>query len=229
MIHVGTSGWQYPPWRGRFYPPDLPAKKMLGWYAQQFDTVEINHSFYKKPTAKVLRGWAAQVPPQFRFSLKAWQGITHHRRLRDCEGAVRQFARAARSLKERLAPVLYQVPPNLKADSSLLRDFLAVLPPDLRAAFEFRHASWFTDQTWDALRGAGAALCIAESEDLATPFVRTAGFGYFRLRRLDYDQAALRRWAEKVRAFEEAYVYFKHEDEARGPAFARKLLGLLED
>lgn len=199
MIHVGTSGYNYDAWYGSFYPEDLPAKKMLSYYASQLDTVEINYSFYRKPTPKILEGWAAQVPENFRFALKAWQRITHQKRLKDCAEFVTAFAEVARTLGPRLAPVLYQLPPNLKADVPLLRDFLLQLPRDLRAAFEFRHESWFSDETYAALRDNGAALCVAESEDLSTPLVRTAPFGYFRLRRLDYSEADLRKWAEAVR------------------------------
>ena len=227
-VHVGTSGYNYEAWRGSFYPQDLSSKKMLGYYAERFDTVEINYSFYRKPTQKILEGWAAQVPERFRFALKAWQRITHQKRLRETGELVSSFAEAARALGSRLAPVLYQLPPNLKADVPLLRDFLNQLPRDLRAAFEFRHASWFSDETYSALRDAGAALCVAESDDLATPAVRTADFGYLRLRRLDYDAAALARWAEFVKGSPgDVFVYFKHEDEARGPAFANQFLLLL--
>ena len=231
MIHVGTSGYNYEAWRGSFYPEDLPSKKMLGYYAGRFDTVEINYSFYRKPTPKILQGWSAQVPPGFRFALKAWQRITHQKRLREAEEFVDAFVEVARTLDGQLAPVLYQVPPNLKADVPLLRDFLLQLPKDLKAAFEFRHASWFDDATYAALREHGAALCIAESEELATPAVRTAPFGYFRLRRLDYGDAALRTWAEQIRklAFPaDVFVYFKHEDEARGPAFAKDFVPLVK-
>src|SRR2546422_780531 len=218
--HVGTSGYNYEAWRGSFYPEDLPAKKMLGYYADRFDTVEINYSFYRKPAPKILEGWAAQVPERFRFALKAWQRITHQKRLRDCAELVTAFVEVARELGPRLAPVLYQLPPNLKADVPLLRDFLNHLPRDLPAAFEFRHQSWFGDDTFRALQDSAAALCLAESDELATPRVRTAPFGYLRLRRADYDEARLRDWADWVRGagFErDVYCYFKHEDEARGP------------
>jgi len=227
-VHVGTSGYNYEAWRGSFYPEELSSKKMLAYYAERFDTVEINYSFYRKPTAKILEGWAEQVPERFRFALKAWQRITHQKRLRETEELVSSFAEVARALGPRLAPVLYQLPPNLKADVPLLRDFLNQLPRDLRAAFEFRHASWFSDETYSALRDAGAALCVAESDELATPAVRTADFGYLRLRQLDYDAAALARWAEFVKGSPgDVFVYFKHEDEARGPAFANQFLLLL--
>ena len=228
MIHVGTSGYNYEAWRGSFYPEDLSAKKMLAYYAERFDTVEINYSFYRKPTEKILQNWAAQVPERFRFALKGWQRITHQKRLRETAELVTSFTDVARALGPRLAPVLYQLPPNLKADLPLLRDFLNQLPRDLKAAFEFRHQSWFNDETFSALRDAGAALCVAESDELATPPEKTASYGYFRLRRLDYDLAALQRWAAEAKKFEEAFVYFKHEDEARGPAFAHQFLPLLE-
>jgi len=231
VIQVGTSGYNYEAWRGSFYPEDLPGRKMLSYYGEHFSTVEINYSFYRKPTTKILTNWAAQVPPHFRFALKAWQRITHQKRLREAGEFVAAFAEVARALGPQLAPVLYQLPPNLKADVPLLREFLLELPKDLRAAFEFRHESWFTDDTWTALRDAGAALCIAESDELLTPAVRTAPYGYFRLRRLDYDDAALRKWAETIRTAgftDDVFVYFKHEDEARGPAFAKAFLPLLQ-
>ena len=272
-VLVGTSGYNYEAWRGSFYPEDLPAKRMLSHYAQQFDSVEINYSFYRKPTAKLLQGWAAQVPERFRFALKAWQRITHQKRLRDCAELVSDFADAARTLGPKLGPVLYQLPPNLKADLPLLRDFLnqrfhiavrvrdvreglgyriyqvqkpknrhlvdlrpvAEMPPAQRVNEvlvvtppELRHETWFNEETYAALREAGAALCVAESEDLATPPVRTASFGYFRLRRLDYDESALRKWAEIVKELPgEVFAYFKHEDEARGPAFAKAFIPLV--
>src|SRR4051812_44038605 len=187
-VHVGTSGYNYEAWRGSFYPEDLSSKKMLAYYAERFDTVEINYSFYRKPTPKILEGWAAQVPERFRFALKAWQRITHQKRLRETEEMVSSFADAARALGPRLAPVLYQLPPNLKADVALLRDFLHQLPRDLNAAFEFRHASWFSDETYSALHDAGAALCVAESDELATPHG-----AHRRLRVLTFTPPRLRR------------------------------------
>ncbi len=231
-VRVGTSGYDYRPWYGPFYPEDLPKKRMLGYYASRFSTVEINYSFYRKPTAKILQAWAAQVPEGFRFALKAWQRITHHKRLRGTGEFLAAFAEVARALGPRLAPILYQLPPNLKPDLPLLRDFLAQLPKDLLAAFEFRHPGWLTDETFTALGDAGAALCVADSEELTAPLVRTAPFGYFRLRRERYDDAALDRWADGIGAAGftgDVHVYFKHEDEARGPiladAFIRRFSG----
>jgi uncharacterized protein YecE (DUF72 family) len=229
-VLCGTSGYNYEPWRGPFYPEDLPKSKMLSYYASRFDTVEINYSFYRSPTVKLLEGWAAQVPERFRFAPKAWQRITHQARLREPELAA-SFSEAARALGPRLAPILYQLPPNLKADVPLLREFLLRLPRDLPAAFEFRHPSWFSDDTFRALADSGAALCLAESDELATPRVRTAPFGYLRLRRAEYDEAGLGGWAEWVRGagFErDVHCYFKHEDEARGTQFAARFQRMVE-
>jgi uncharacterized protein YecE (DUF72 family) len=222
-VRCGTSGYNYEPWRGRFYPEDLPKSKMLPYYASRFPAVEINYSFYRKPTEKLTRGWAAQVPEGFRFTLKAWQRITHHARLRETGEMVASFAEAARALGPKLGPVLYQLPPNLKRDDGLFADFLAELPRDVPAAFEFRHESWFADETFRALERAGAALCVAETDDLATPRVRTAPFGYLRLRRPDYPDAELDGWAKWVRGAgftQDVSAFFKHEDEAKGPRFA---------
>lgn len=229
-VRVGTSGYNYPPWVGGFYPPRTSSKKMLGFYASQLNTVEINYSFYKKPTAAIVQGWAAQVPEGFRFALKAWQRITHHKRLRGTRPFVKQFAEVARALGPRLGPVLYQLPPNLKPDLPLLQDFLAQLPPDLESAFEFRHEGWLSDSTYAALAGAGAALCVSDTDELATPLIRTAPFGYFRLRRARYTRPALLRWAKAIEAAgfsRDVHVFFKHEDTGTGPRFAQRLLGFL--
>ena len=229
-VLCGTSGYNYEPWRGRFYPDDLPKSKMLSYYATRLPAVEINYSFYRKPTEKLVRGWAAQVPGEFRFALKAWQRITHHARLRDASGLVESFNDAARALGDQLAPVLYQLPPNLKRDDALLRDFLHQLPRDVRAAFEFRHETWFADETFRALADSGAALCVAESDELATPRVRTAPFGYLRLRKAEYQPGELDSWAEWVRTAgfsADVCAFFKHEDEARGPRFAKQFSDLV--
>jgi uncharacterized protein YecE (DUF72 family) len=223
-VLCGTSGYDYEPWRGRFYPEDLPKSKMLPYYASRLPAVEINYSFRRMPTEKLTRAWAAQVPEGFRFTLKAWQRITHHARLRDTGEMVASFSKAARALGPKLGPALYQLPPNLKRDDALFAAFLAELPSDVPAAFEFRHESWFADETFRALERAGAALCVAESEDLATPRVRTAPFGYLRLRRPDYPETELDAWAAWVRGAgftKDVSAFFKHEDEAKGPRFAQ--------
>lgn len=228
-LYAGTSGYAYPAWKGRFYPEDLPAKRMLHYYAQQFRAVEINNSFYRMPTAALLQAWADEVPPEFRFVLKAPRQITHVQRLRGAGEALAHFVEVAGALQARLGPLLFQLPPNLAKDLARLRDFLALLPRERRAAFEFRHASWFDDEVFGLLREHGAALCIAEAEgDLEVPFVATADWGYLRLRRLDYGDRELRAWAERLReqAWRETYVFFKHEDEARGPQMAERFLEL---
>jgi uncharacterized protein YecE (DUF72 family) len=195
---------------------------MLPAYAARLPAVEINATFYRMPQAKTLAGWRAQVPPAFVFALKGPQRITHVKRLAGAADDVAFFQSVAAELGPALGPVLWQLPPSLKKDLPRLRDFLALLPRGGRAAFEFRHASWHDDEVLAALSATGAALCIADDEDRSTPPVATAGFGYLRLRRPDYDDRALARWAELVRAqrWDDAFVFFKHEDEARGPAFA---------
>ncbi len=226
-VHVGTSGYNYPAWRGRFYPERLPPKKMLAFYGEVFPTVEINYTFYRMPVPKSLEEWAVATPGNFRFALKASQRITHRNRLKDSAELVDYFCTTAAALGDKLGPILYQLPPNLKLDIGRLEAFLSQLAADSRSAFEFRHPSWFNDQVLDALRRAGACLCVADTDDLETPLERTAGFGYLRLRRPDYDAAALDTWAARIRNAgfsDDVFIYFKHEDEARGPALARDLM-----
>jgi uncharacterized protein YecE (DUF72 family) len=227
---VGTSGYSYTPWKGTFYPEKLPAAKMLSYYAQRLPAVEINNTFYRMPNAELLQRWAADTPAGFTFALKSPRRITHERRLPDVEDSLRRFYETAQAMGDKRGAVLFQLPPNLKKDLPRLDAFLSVLDavtPNARAAFEFRHASWFEDDVYSALRAHGAALCVAEAEDLATPFEATAPWGYLRLRRQDYDDAALDAWAarlsDKGAAWGDAYVFFKHEDEGRGPALAAGL------
>lgn len=221
---VGTSGFSYPAWRGSFYPEKMPTAKMLPYYAERLSTVEINNTFYRMPKAEVLAGWAANTPATFRFAPKAPQQITHRQKLVGSAESVGYFLRALSSLGDKLGAILFQLPPFLHKDTSRLRDFLALLPDGTRAAFEFRHPSWFDDSVYDALAAKGAALCIADADDLTTPFVSTSPWGYLRLRRSDYDAAALDSWAAKVTgmgtAWSSVLVFFKHEDAARGPELA---------
>jgi uncharacterized protein YecE (DUF72 family) len=185
-IQVGTSGYSYKEWKGSFYPEKLPDKQMLHYYAERFKTVEINNTFYRMPKAAVLEAWASEVPADFQFVLKASQRITHMQRLKDCDESVSYFLEVAGTLKERLGPLLFQLPPNMKKDVPRLRTFLALLPSSRRSALEFRHASWFDDEVYQLLRDHNVALCIAEAEDdLEVPFMATAGWGYLRLRRAD--------------------------------------------
>jgi uncharacterized protein YecE (DUF72 family) len=228
MIWVGTSGFQYPEWKGTFYPETLSTAKMLPFYSARFSTTEINYSFYRIPGEKTLTNWAAATPSQFRFSMKAPQEITHRRKLRDCADVLKRFCGVLKCLDGKLGPVLFQLPPFLRSDLALLEDFLAALPPRLRSAFEFRHASWFNDETFGVLKSKNAALCIADTETLATPITVTADFGYFRLRNLAYTKADIARWAKVIvkqrRSKADTYVYFRHEESGIGPKFARQLL-----
>lgn len=223
--HIGTSGYSYPAWKGHFYPEGLPPKKFLSFYASKFDTVEINNTFYRMPTAKLVQSWAADVPDSFVFAIKAPQRITHQQRLKGSADTVEALLRSVELLAERQGPILFQLPPFLKKDVPLLADFLAAAPKKMRAAFEFRHASWFADDTYEALRAGGAALCIADGDKLSTPLVATADWGYLRLRREDYVESDIRDWGSKIAAqpWQRAFVYFKHEDEAKGPRFAALL------
>jgi uncharacterized protein YecE (DUF72 family) len=225
-ILAGTSGFSYNEWKGSFYPEDLPNAQMLRYYASRLPTVEINNTFYRMPKTSVLSGWAEQVPESFRFVLKAPQQITHRMRLKEAAEPTKYFFSVAESLGERLGPALVQLPPNLKKDLPRLETFLAAMPAGARAAFEFRHESWFVDEVYETLRSRGAALCVAEDEILATPLVATAGWGYLRLRRQDYVEADVSSWAEKVRgqSWSEAYVFFKHEEAGTGPRLAEAFL-----
>lgn len=229
-VRVGTSGYNYPEWKGRFYPRDLPAAKMLAYYAERFSTVEINATFYRMPVAKTLAGWAAATPDAFAFVLKAPQRITHFARLIDVDGPVRAFCDVATTLGARLGPLFFQLPPNFKKDTGRLADLLVLLPPGCRAAFEFRHASWFSDDVYERLRARNAALCVADTEDGATPAVATADWGYLRLRAAQYSDEDLARWVGTIRdlraTWSDAFVFFKHEDSGRGPALAQRLLKL---
>ncbi|MGH7512199.1 MAG: DUF72 domain-containing protein [Gemmatimonadales bacterium] len=232
LIHVGTSGWSYKEWKGSFYPADLPADDMLRYYATRLATVEINNSFYRIPKEKVLLDWADQVPPGFRFVLKASRRITHINRLANEDGSLEYFLRTVNVLGERLGPTLFQCPPSLRKDLTRLRDFLALVPRTWRAAMEFRHASWFTDEVYDALREHDVALVAVdedESEGAGAPLVPTAPWGYLRLRRTDYGEDALKVWLERIRGqpWQEAYAFLKHdEDKPTGPEAAVKLTQL---
>jgi uncharacterized protein YecE (DUF72 family) len=227
MILVGTSGYNYPEWKGSFYPADLAAAKMLPYYAARFPTVEINYTFYRMPSEKILSGWVAQVPPEFRFTLKAPRRITHDAKLVGCEDLTESFCRVAGTLGGQLGALLFQLPPTLKKDLPRLNTFLASLPPKAPGAFEFRHASWFDEEVYAALRTHGQALCVADSEKLETPFEVTADFGYFRLRDEGYQSEDISDWAAKIAALNsrcrDVFVYFKHEEEGKGPEFAKQL------
>ena len=222
-IFVGTSGWAYPSWKPKFYPQALPQKKFLEYFAAQLNSVEVNYTFRQLPTASMLAGWISAAGPEFRFSFKAPQRITHILRLKDCAEGVAALARALAPVAAagRMGIVLFQLPPNFKADPSLLDAFLkAAMPSGLKIALEFRNVSWFCDQVYAILRSHCAALCVAESEDLETPDIRTAPFACYRLRMSGgYTEAQLDTITQKLllRSREgEVFAYFKHEDEPAG-------------
>jgi uncharacterized protein YecE (DUF72 family) len=233
VIRIGTSGWNYPEWKGSFYPEDMRPGGMLPYYAQRFSTVEVNNTFYRMPTAQAVEGWAGAVPERFTFVLKAPQRITHFARLRDVDEPVRFFCDTARLLDGKLGPLLFQLPPNFKVDAGRVAELLALLPPDVRAAFEFRNATWFTDEVYTRLAARNAALCIADTDDGVTPAVATADWGYLRLRASGYADDDLRGWLATMRrvgaGWREAFVFFKHEDKGTGPALATRLGAVLDE
>ena len=228
MIYVGTSGYNYPEWKGRFYPENLAAAKMLPYYAERFSTVEINYTFYRMPTAKLVTGWATHVADGFKFTLKAPKRITHDRRLKDVDEPLRGFCEAAAELGPKLGALLFQLAPNFKKDLDVFDTFLQSLPPRVCAAFEFRHDSWLDDEVYARLRARNLALCIADSDKRSTPVIATADYAYLRLRDEGYSEADISDWAKQIADLatrcRDTYVYFKHEDEGKGPEFARLLL-----
>jgi len=225
-LYAGSSGYSYKEWKGPFYPEKLPDDQMLRFYGERFRTVEINNTFYRMPKQSVLEEWAANVPAEFKFVLKASRQITHIKRLKDASDSVSYLLKVAASLKDRLGPLLFQLPPFLKKDAARLREFLALLPRQQRAAFEFRHQSWFDSEILDLLREYGAALCIAEVEnDLEIPCVSTADWGYLRLRRPDYGDPELKEWLDRLRQqnWRDVFVFFTHEYEGKAPLMAKRL------
>ena len=226
-IWVGTSGYNYPEWRGTFYPQKFATTKMLAFYAERLSTVEINYTFYHSPTPSILAGWNAQTPTPFKFALKAPKRITHVARLRDCGEPLRHFVETAAGLGPKLGMLLFQLPPFFRKDVAVLDAFLEQLPPDVGAAFEFRHASWFDDEVFKRLKSRNLALCVADSEKLSTPVEITADRAYFRLRDEGYKPPDIERWARTIEASTsrctDVFVYFKHEESGTGPQFAQLL------
>jgi uncharacterized protein YecE (DUF72 family) len=224
-VRTGTSGFSYKEWKGLFYPADLADKKMLAYYSTRLHTVEINNTFYRMPKRELVEGWAAQVGDGFRFVLKAPQRITHRERLEGSEASLAQFLEAASVLGDRLGALLFQLPPFFKKDVDKLSAFLGKVPKHIRSAFEFRHPSWFENDTYAALRAHDVALVggDADTAEKSPPFVPTASFGYLRLRAEEYTDAGLAEWAARIGGapWTEAFVFLKHE--LRGPEFAEKL------
>lgn len=227
---AGTSGFAYKEWKGPFYPEDLRDDAMLGYYAGRLPTVEINNTFYRMPRESVVASWASQTPDGFRFALKASRKITHFGRLKNVEGELEYFLRVSTVLGPKRGPSLFQLPPTMQKDAARLSEFVALLPRAWPAAFEFRHASWFDDETYGILRARNAALCVADkgTDEDATPLVATADWGYVRLRAETYGEADLARWSAALRGqpWQEAYVFFKHEDAGVGAKLAQRLMEL---
>ena len=231
QLFAGTSGWAYPSWKPDFYPQKLAQKKFLSHYATQLNAVEVNFTFRQLVKESTLENWMAETPPGFRFTIKAHQVITHIKRLKGTEDFIPRFLGTIEPLATagKLGPVLFQLPPNLKADLELLRSFLEGLPKRLQAAFEFRHASWFGEGTYAILGERNAALCIAETEEMTTPEAVTADFVYYRFRKPNYPpderKAMVDRIERHLGAGLEVFAYFKHEETPEGAIYARELLG----
>lgn len=228
-LFVGTSGYSYKEWKGSFYPEKIPAKEMLSYYSQRLSTVEINATFYRMPQPSMLENWKGQVPSTFRFSLKAPQRITHFKRLKETEEETKYFLETAAVLGDQLGVMLFQLPPNMKKDLPRLESFLAQLPDALRAAFEFRHPSWFDDDVLDLLRSQNRALVVSDTDDMPTTHIdKTADWGYLRLRRVNYSAENLEEWVERIRSqdWKETFLFFKHEDAGTGPRLAAQFLNL---
>lgn len=226
---VGTSGYSYKEWKGSFYPTKLPTREMLSFYSSKLPAVEINNTFYRLPQKEMLETWRAQVPNNFRFALKAPQRITHFKRLKDAADETKYFLDTASVLGEQLGVVLFQLPPNMKKDLDRLRDFVQQVSPEFRAAFEFRHATWFDDDVLELLQARGFPLCVSDTDDLPVSHIdRTADWGYLRLRRVNYDEGALREWLGRIQneGWDDVFVFFKHEDEGTGPKLARQFLDI---
>jgi len=230
-IHVGTSGYAYKEWKGKFYPEKISPKEMLRFYSGRLSTVEVNNTFYHMPRESVLTSWAEQVPDDFVFALKAPQVITHLKRLRNVSGETEYLFRTLSVLDKKLGPVLFQFPKSFRADPAGLRDLLGLIPGDTPCAFEFRSSTWLDAEILDALREKGASLCTADAdENPAQEIIPTAPWGYLRLRRSEYTDADLSRWLERILAkkWEKAFVFFKHEDEAKGPEMAVRFRALVD-
>jgi uncharacterized protein YecE (DUF72 family) len=221
-IHIGTSGWSYPHWRGAFFPEDLPASAWLDYYAQRFATVELNNAFYQLPRTSTLEGWAATVPDGFCFAVKASRYITHMKKLKNARDTVPRFLDTIAALGDRLGPILFQLPPNWRCNVARLQDFLAQLPAGHRYTLEFRDPSWFTPAVYACLAEANAALCIYELEHHQSPLEVTADFVYIRLHgpgdayQGSYDDATLAGWAERLRTWadegRDVYCYFDNDE-----------------
>ena len=229
---VGTSGYAYKEWKGAFYPEKLAAAKMLHYYGEHFNGVEVNNTFYRMPSERVLVKWYDDVPEGFMFVLKASRRITHFKRLKpEAKDELQYLIKTASVLHDKLGPTLFQLPPNFKKDVELLQTFLDLLPNRYGAAFEFRHESWFDDEVYDAMRHYNACLVLAEANELTVPRIATADWGYLRLRKESYDEAELTDWVEWLhdQSWQDAFVFFKHEDTGAGPELAERFMEMVGD
>jgi uncharacterized protein YecE (DUF72 family) len=230
QLFAGTSGWAYPSWKPAFYPEKLAQKKFLGYYTTQLNTVEVNFTFRQLVKETTIQNWMEQAPANFRFGVKAHQMITHLKRLKATEEFLPRFLATIEPLASagKLGPVLFQLPPNLKFDAGLLKDFLAILPRTVPSAFEFRHESWFVDETWEVLKSFQVALCVAENETRTTPDVTTAAFAYYRFRKPSYTgderRSMVERMREHIAAGRDVFAYFKHEETPDGALYAVDML-----
>ena len=229
MIYVGTSGYSYKEWKGRFYPEKLPPKEMLSYYAERFKAVELNNTFYRLPKPEMVESWKSQVPPDFRFTMKASQGITHFRRLKDATGVTRLMLERVAEFEDRLGAVLFRLPEDFKKDLGRLETFLKGLPAKTPAVFEFRHESWFDDEVLALLRSYKRVLCVSDRDEMPLDHIdKTADWGYVRLRRVKYSDSDLKAWNKRIKAqkWKDTYVFFKHEDEGTGPKLAARFVAL---
>jgi uncharacterized protein YecE (DUF72 family) len=228
-LYVGTSGYSYKEWKGSFYPETIPAKDMFSYYASRLQAVELNNTFYRMPQPSMIENWKAQVPENFRFSVKAPQVITHFRRLKDAGPQTRQLLKTVSALEERLGAVIFRLPENMKKDLKRLETFVKDLPADTPAVFDFRHPTWFDDEVYALLRSHNRVLCVSDIEELPESYThKTADWGYVRLRRVRYTKADLIKWNKRIKAqvWKNTYVFFKHEDEGTGPKLAARFLDL---
>ena len=230
-LYVGTSGWAYPSWKPAFYPEKLAQKKFLNFYATKLNAVEVNYTFRQLVKETTIQNWIAETPEHFRFTIKAHQVLTHIKRLKAAEEFLKRFLTTLEALERagRLGPLLFQLPPNFKADQAALSEFVKSLPRGVRAAFEFRHDSWFTDDTWTTLHERNIALCVAETEERNTPDVVTADYAYYRYRKPNYTsderKAMVARMQEHIAANRDVFAYFKHEETPEGVLYAVDVLG----
>ena len=230
-LYVGTSGYSYKEWKGSFYPETLPAKDMLVYYSERFRTVELNNTFYRTPKPSMIESWKSQVPENFRFSVKASQGITHFRRLKDATHPTRLMLETISALENRLGAVIFRLPSDMKKDLKRLETFLKQLPRETPVAFDFRHQTWFEDDVLDLLRSENRALVVSDTEDLPEVYKeKTADWGYLRLRRIRYTESELKKWIKwmKAQQWKDTFVFFRHEDEGTGPKLAARFLNLAD-